>query len=96
MTHRRFLIGSTAILVALALLAAWGTLGDTLSNKNAASATYQQALQAPVQVSGGRIPVQVGISVNHSDYQHLQQPAARALLLRQRRADDPRPAAWAA
>jgi hypothetical protein len=57
------LIGSAALLIILALLAAWGTLGDTLSNKNAAAATYQQALQAPGQASGGRIPVQVGISI---------------------------------
>ncbi len=63
MTHRRIMIGSAALLVLLALLAAWGTLGDTLSNKNSAAATYQQALQAPAQGTGGRIPVQVGISV---------------------------------
>ncbi len=63
MTHRGILIGSAAILLILALLAVWGTLGDTLSNKNLAAATYQQALQAPGQASGGRIPVQVGISV---------------------------------
>ena len=63
MAHRRFLIGSTSVLIILTLLATWGMLGDTLSNKNAAAATYQQALQAPGQASGGRIPVQVGISI---------------------------------
>lgn len=63
MTHRGILIGSTILLIILTLVAAWGMLGNTLSNKNAAAAAYQQAFQAAGQTSGGRIPVQVGISV---------------------------------
>lgn len=63
MSHRGILIGSAALLIILALLAAWGTLGSALSSKSAAAASYQSALQVPQSASGGRIPVQVGISV---------------------------------
>lgn len=63
MTHRRLLIGSAALVIILALLAAWGTLGSAISSKNAASSTYQNALQAPSGGPAGRIPVEVGISI---------------------------------
>lgn len=63
MTHRRILIGSALLLIILALLAAWGTLESALSNKSAAAAAYQSAFQAPGGASAGRIPVQVGISI---------------------------------
>ncbi len=63
MTHRGILIGSAVLLIILALLAAWGTLESALSNKSAAAAAYQSALQAPGGASAGHIPVQVGISI---------------------------------
>lgn len=63
MTHRRILIGSAIVLIGLALLAAWGTIVSAVSSREAAAASYQSALQAQGGTAEGRIPVQVGISI---------------------------------
>ncbi len=63
MPHRRFLIAWFAGLVALILLAAWLAFGPALSNKNRAAAAYQQAAAPAAQNLSGKVPVQVGISV---------------------------------
>ena len=69
MPHRRFLIGWIVLLLFLVFLAGWSTLSPALSNKRSASANYQQAGTGPSQSPGGKVPVQVGISVERlSDF----------------------------
>ena len=63
MSHRRFLVAWVVVLVALILLAAWATFSPALSNKGRAAAAYQNALGTAAQATSGKVPVQVGISI---------------------------------
>jgi hypothetical protein len=63
MSKRIFMIGWIAILIVLGGLAALFTFGPALRSKAAASSSYQKTLGLPGQGSGGRLPVQVGISI---------------------------------
>ena len=63
MLHRRFLIGWVAGLVVIGLLAAWFTLRPALLNKDAAFSGYQQILAISNKSQNGKLPVDVGISI---------------------------------
>jgi hypothetical protein len=63
MSKRLFLIGWIVILLILAGLAAWFTFGPSLSSKAQAFTNYQKTLGLPGQQVSGKIPVQVGISI---------------------------------
>ena len=63
MSKRLFLIGWIVILLILAGLAAWFTFGPALSSKAQAFTNYQKSLGLPGQEGSGKIPFQVGISV---------------------------------
>lgn len=63
MSHRRFLIGWVVLLLVLGFLAAWLTFRPALQNKNEAFTDYQKILGIGSQGSNGRVPVQVGISI---------------------------------
>ncbi len=63
MSKRVFLIVWIVILFILGGLAAWFTFGPALRNKAAAFTNYQQTLGLPGQGTGGKLPVQVGISI---------------------------------
>jgi len=63
MSHRKFLIGWAAGLVIIGLLAGWFTLRPALLNKNEAFTGYQQILALKNQSEIGKIPVEVGISI---------------------------------
>ncbi len=63
MSHRRFLIAWVTGLVVVGMLAGWFTLRPALLNKNEAFTGYQQILALKNQSQAGKIPVQVGISI---------------------------------
>jgi hypothetical protein len=63
MSKRLFLIGWVAILIILGGLAALFTFGPALRNKAVAFTNYQKTLGLPGQGASGKLPVQVGISV---------------------------------
>src|SRR5512143_3937331 len=63
MPHRRFMVVWIAVLVVLVLLAGWLAFSPALSNRSRAAAAYQQAAVSATQSSPGKLPVQVGISV---------------------------------
>ncbi len=63
MSKRVFLIGWIVILVILGGLAAWFTFDSALSSKAQAFTNYQKTLELPGQQTNGKLPVQVGISV---------------------------------
>ena len=63
MSHRRFLIGWIVLLVILGLLAAWFTFSPALQNRNEAFNDYQKILGIGGHASNGKMPVQVGISI---------------------------------
>jgi hypothetical protein len=62
-SNRGFLIVWVALLLALALLAGWSVLSPAVSNKNAAFASYQKLAAIPNQGLAGKLPVNVGISI---------------------------------
>ncbi len=63
MSHRNFLIGWISLLLILALLGGWFAFSPVLTNKSVAATNYQKAQAIPNQASGGKVPVQVGISI---------------------------------
>ncbi len=63
MSHRGLLIGWVTGLIVIGLLAAWFTLRPALLNKNEAFTGYQQILAISNRSQGGKLPVQVGISI---------------------------------
>ena len=63
MSRRVFLTGWIVILCILGGLAAWFTFGPALRNKAVAFTNYQKSLGLPGQGAPGKIPVEVGISV---------------------------------
>ncbi len=63
MSHRRFLVGWVVGLVVIGLLTTWFTLRPALLNKNLAFNGYQQILAIQNSSQNGKIPVQVGISI---------------------------------
>ncbi|HVM72824.1 MAG TPA: hypothetical protein VMT91_13765 [Anaerolineales bacterium] len=63
MSKRLFLIVWIIFLLILGGLAAWFTFGPALRNKAQAFTNYQKTLGLPGQLKNGKIPVQVGISI---------------------------------
>lgn len=63
MSQRGLLLSTVGILLLLALLASWSTIGPALSSKSVAATSYQTALSGSGSSKAGRVPVQVGISI---------------------------------
>lgn len=63
MPHRQFLVAWVVLLLFLSVLAAWATFSPALSNKSRAAADIQNALAGTSQSPSGKLPVQVGISI---------------------------------
>jgi hypothetical protein len=63
MSHRGLLVAWVAGLVVTGLLAGWFTLRPALLNKNEAFIGYQQILALKNQSQVGKVPVEVGISI---------------------------------
>jgi hypothetical protein len=63
MSHRGILVAWVAGLVVTGLLAGWFTLRPALLNKNEAFIGYQQILALKNQSQIGKVPVEVGISI---------------------------------
>jgi hypothetical protein len=81
MSHRGILVAWVAGLVVTGLLAGWFTLRPALLNKNEAFIGYQQILALKNQSQIGKVPVEVGISIEKiSDFSIKNWPGMRIFM----------------